>query len=205
MRRRAGTERAREQTRMVIGHWAHGSASLLQTWTGEVDFGRRSTGASMDFGAGLGAVQVDWFKDQLRDDPSPSGGPRVKVFVQGVNRWQDEDDWPIPRTRYTNWFLRAGGGLSTEAGSADDPYAAFVYDPRDPCPTRGGDLVKPPFYVPGPVDQRPILDRRDVLVYTSDVLTRDVEVIGPVSAKLFVATSAPSTDFTVKLCDVYSD
>jgi putative CocE/NonD family hydrolase len=65
--------------------------------------------------------------------------------------------------------------------------------------------VKPPFYVPGPVDQGPILDRRDVLVYTSDSLTRDVEVIGPVTAKLFVATSGPSTDFTVKLCDVHPD
>jgi len=65
MRRSAGTEEAREQTRMVIGHWAHGAASLLQTWTGDVDFGRRSTGGSVDMGTGLGVMQVDWFKQHL--------------------------------------------------------------------------------------------------------------------------------------------
>ena len=206
MRRSAGTTEAREQTRMVIGHWAHGAASMLQTWTGEVDFGRRSTGASVDFGPSLGMMQVDWFKHQLGGDGgSPDEGPRVKVFVQGVNRWQDEDDWPIPRARRVNWYLRDGGGLTTDTGGADEPYATFVYDPRDPCPTRGGDLVKPPIYVPGPVDQRPLLDRRDVLVYTSDVLSRGIEVIGPVTASLSVATSGPSTDFTVKLCDVHPD
>ena len=92
-----------------------------------------------------------------------------------------------------------------EAGPDGEPYDSFVFDPRDPCPTRGGDLVKPPVYVPGPLDQRPILDRRDVLVYTSDVLERDLEVIGPVTASLSVATTGPSTDFTVKLCDVHPD
>src|SRR4051794_2293366 len=199
MRRSAGTEEAREQTRMVIGHWAHGAASLLQTWTGDVDFGRRSTGGSIDMGTGLGVMQVDWFKQHLDGGAVTDDGPRVKVFVQGVNRWQDEDDWPIPRAKSTNWYLRDGGGLSTDAGGADDPYATFVFDPRDPCPTVGGDLVKPPMYRPGPIDQGPILDRRDVLVYTTEPLAHDVEVIGPVTATLHVATSGPSTDWTVKL------
>jgi putative CocE/NonD family hydrolase len=44
-----------------------------------------------------------------------------------------------------------------------------------------------------------------VLVYTTDVLQRDMEVTGPIKAELFVHTSVPSTDFTVKLVDVYPD
>ncbi len=44
-----------------------------------------------------------------------------------------------------------------------------------------------------------------MLVYTSDVLDRDVEVIGPVTARLHAATSGACTDFVVKLCDVHED
>ncbi|HXZ88251.1 MAG TPA: CocE/NonD family hydrolase, partial [Candidatus Binataceae bacterium] len=47
--------------------------------------------------------------------------------------------------------------------------------------------------------------RDDVLAYTSQVLTRDLEVTGPVSLKLFAASSAPDTDFTAKLVDVRPD
>jgi hypothetical protein len=47
--------------------------------------------------------------------------------------------------------------------------------------------------------------RRDVLVYTSDPLAGDLEVTGPVTLFLHVATTAPSTDFTGKLVDVHPD
>ena len=57
----------------------------------------------------------------------------------------------------------------------------------------------------GSFDQRKIEERADVLVYTTDVLQHDIEVTGPIKAELFVHTSAPSTDFTVKLVDVYPD
>jgi len=47
--------------------------------------------------------------------------------------------------------------------------------------------------------------RPDVLVYSTPVLERDVEVIGPVSAQLFAATSAGDTDWMVRLVDVRPD
>lgn len=57
----------------------------------------------------------------------------------------------------------------------------------------------------GPFDQRPVERRDDVLVYSSAPLEADLEVTGPVSARLFVSTSARDTDFTVKLVDVHPD
>lgn len=57
----------------------------------------------------------------------------------------------------------------------------------------------------GPRDQRTVESRDDVLVYTTPVLDRPVEVIGPVELFLFVSSSAPDTDFTGKLVDVYPD
>ena len=44
-----------------------------------------------------------------------------------------------------------------------------------------------------------------MLVYTGEILTTDMEVTGPVSLKLFAASSAPDTDFTAKLIDVRPD
>jgi putative CocE/NonD family hydrolase len=205
MRSRAATEIARDETRLLIGPWSHG---MFLNVVGELDFGRRATGASLDLGADLGTLQVAWLRRLLGDEASGAAGldgPRVRLFVQGVNRWRDEDDWPLARARPVEWYLRAGGRLTRDAPTTDERERAFVFDPLHPCPTCGGDLVKPPDFPPGPVDQAPILGRPDVLVYTSDVLTDDVEVIGPVTARLYATTSGRSTDFTVKLCDVHED
>lgn len=57
----------------------------------------------------------------------------------------------------------------------------------------------------GPIDQRPIERRDDVLVYTSRALETALEVTGPVEVVLFASSSACDTDFTAKLVDVYPD
>ncbi len=55
------------------------------------------------------------------------------------------------------------------------------------------------------MDQRPVEQRKDVLVYTTRPLKHDLEAIGPVQVVLYVATSATDTDFTAKLVDVFAD
>jgi putative CocE/NonD family hydrolase len=57
----------------------------------------------------------------------------------------------------------------------------------------------------GPRDQREVELREDVLVNSTPVLHRPVEVTGPIELCLFVASSARDTDFTGKLVDVYPD
>ena len=86
------------------------------------------------------------------------------------------------------------------------PKISYVFDPRDPAPTRGGAVCCNPKVFPwGPMDQRPVERRSDVLVYTTKPLKHDTEVIGPVQAVLYIATSARDTDFTAKLVDVFPD
>ena len=48
-------------------------------------------------------------------------------------------------------------------------------------------------------------DREDVLVYSTDILTSEVEATGPIMVHLFAASSAVDTDFTAKLVDVRPD
>jgi uncharacterized protein len=122
--------------------------------------------------------------------------------VQGVDRWSDEDDWPPPGVMDRRLHLRADGGLSFEPPEDGEPPGAYVYDPERPCPTRGGSILMPRHHPAGPVDQTPLLGRRDVLCFTSAPLDGDLQVIGHVRAVLHAATTAPDTDWVVKLCRV---
>ena len=77
--------------------------------------------------------------------------------------------------------------------------SSFRYDPADPTPSVGGQLVTAKA---GPRDNRALEARPDVLVFTSARLAADLEVIGPVSARLRVRASGPHFDLFARLCDV---
>ena len=198
MRSGGATPEARDGTRLLVGPWSHG---LFANVVGEHDFGVRASGVSLDLREDVTALHLRWFSSWLRDGPPIEDAP-VRIFVQGVDRWRDEDAWPLARTRPERWHLHTGGRLAPRPPAADDPPSAYVYDPLDPCPTTGGALLLPRTYVPGPVDQARILDRRDVLVYTSAPLQADLELTGPVRAVLHASTTAADADWVVKLCEV---
>jgi len=187
----------------VIGPWSHG---MFLTTVGDLDFGLRASGMLLDLREDLTALQLRWFDRWLKDvrNGVDEEAP-VKIFVQGINRWRDEKEWPLARAKATKLFLREHGALSFEAPGASEPPEAYVYDPHDPCPTCGGSLLMPGTYRRGPVDQAPILIRRDVLNYTSAPLEKDLEITGPLSMVLYAASSAVDTDWVVKLCDVHPD
>jgi putative CocE/NonD family hydrolase len=138
----------------------------------------------------------------------------VRIFVMGENVWREEEDWPLARARNTRFHLRSGGranslngdGALTEAAPEAEPVDAFVYDPANPVRTQGGgNCCDHDHLAPGVFDQRSTEDRADVLVYSTLPLDSDVEVTGPVTAELFVSSSAVGTDFTAKLVDVHPD
>jgi uncharacterized protein len=203
MRDRAGTEQARRATRLVVGPWSH---AMFGAVVGEVDFGLRAAGSLLDLREDLTDLQLRWFDRRLKGLPNGiDEEPPVRIFVQGRNRWRDEDDWPPARARPTALHLRSGGMASFAGPDSHEAPDTYVYDPADPCPTRGGSLLMPAQYPRGPVDQAPVLARHDVLAYTTAPLAENLEVTGPVRAILWAATDAPDTDWVVKLCDVHPD
>jgi len=138
----------------------------------------------------------------------------VEIFVMGANRWREEREWPPEQARARNLYLDGSGRANTLEGDGalSDRLARhgsqdhYEFDPRDPAPTRGGAVCCNPRVFPwGPMDQRPVERRWDVLVYTSRPLKSEVEAIGPVRVVLYVSTSAKDTDFTAKLVDVFPD
>src|SRR5262249_8998995 len=135
--------------------------------------------------------------------------PPVRLFILGENAWRDEREWPLARTRYTRYYLHGGGRANTLDGDGalsprppeDEPPDSYLYDPAGPTPSVPGRLERPR----GSVDQQDIERRPDVLVYSTPPLAQHTEVTGPVVAHLWAATSAPDTDWLVKLVDVYPD
>jgi putative CocE/NonD family hydrolase len=129
----------------------------------------------------------------------------------GVNKWRSETDWPIPGTDYRNLYLTGRSAANSVRGggelSFDKPAAAgqdqYRYDPSQPVLTLGGNNCCGTPTLAGPRDQRPIEQREDVLVYTSEFLKAPLTIAGPVKMKLHAATDGPDTDWMVKLVDVY--
>jgi len=140
---------------------------------------------------------IEWLDHHLGGAPAT---PRaaVRVSLMPTDQWLEFDSWPPEQYRPTPWFLRPGGQLGAQAPTAGAP-SAFTYDPAAPTPSVGGPLLAPPGKQ---ADNAAIESRSDVLVFTGPVLERDLDVVGPVDARLFVRTGSAHADLFVRICDV---
>lgn len=210
MKEHGGSEAARKHQRLIIGPWSHGVVAGAFPWR---QYGLMSGTDVLD----LTGIQLRWFDYWLKgEDNGVDKDKPVRLFVMGANTWREEDNWPLPDTQFTNYYLRSNGRANTLAGDGllsteapgDEPQDVYLYDPRNPVPTVGGQTFLPGLGVAanaGPRDQRPVEARHDVLCYTTPPLEKRVEVTGPVSLVLFASSSALDTDFTGKLVDVHPD
>ena len=170
--------RAGKQPYLLVGPWTHTSFSN----SGIII---RESLAWLD-------THVKGKQKRLHEEP-------VQLFVMGENTWRHFADWPPP-VRSERWYLQANGELSPTMPLSSEP-DRYHYNPADPTPAVGGNSLGAAKHM-GPKDNRALEARPDVLVYTSAVLEQDMEVIGPVSAELYVRSSLEYTDFFARLCVV---
>ena len=121
----------------------------------------------------------------------------VKVFVTGVDEWRSLESWP-PATKDRIFYLHGDKTLQPNAITTDSPSLSFTYDPQNPTPTVGG----PRMARGGRVDDSAYASRSDVLVYTSEPLAEDVEVMGEPIVQLAHSTDVPYADLWVRLSEV---
>jgi putative CocE/NonD family hydrolase len=146
-------------------------------------------------------IPLAWFDAHLRGERDRVPARRVTYTVTGLDREvREADEWPPAHTP-TRWHLHADGTLATDAPAAGAPASAYHYDPADPTPSYGGIGL----FSGGMVDNRELEARPDVLVFTSDALDDVLEIVGPVSAELFVTSTLDHIDFFVRVCDVHPD
>jgi putative CocE/NonD family hydrolase len=207
--------------RLIVGPWIHSNEN--RSYAGEAQF---TEDATLD----LPAFHLRWFDHWLKGvDNGVDREPPVRIYVMGGGdahktlegrifvggHWRDEQEWPLARTLPTPYYLHANGVLSPEK-TADDRPIIYLFDPRNPVPTLGGNVSSQgTLMFQGAADQRcrsdfwlcsdtkPLSARNDVLVFQTPPLAGDTEVTGRLIVKLWAASSALDTDFTAKLVDVY--
>lgn len=141
---------------------------------------------------------IAWLHDCLAGR-SPAASGTVKVQEVGTSVWTDLDCWPPPNT-HRDLHLGAGRRLA-DAPTGQNEQDAFRYDPQDPTPAIGGNLLDRS----ANQDNRPLEARSDVLTWTTDPLTHDLVLAGASSVSLFWECDGESFDAFVRILDVAPD
>jgi len=162
---------------LTIGPWSHSATGLIPAMLVE---------------------SLKWLRAYLLNDKGGLRKNPVRLYVMGKDLWQEFAAWPPEGYPPQHWYLQAGGWLATSLSSGTGP-DRYRYDPADPTPSIGGTSLT---VNSGSKDNRKLEQRKDVLVYTSQPLERDLEVIGPLRLELYTRSSLQYTDFFARLCDV---
>ncbi|MEP4891945.1 MAG: CocE/NonD family hydrolase [Aliiglaciecola sp.] len=198
MAEQSASSTSRKGQRLVIGPWPHGwnQSSKL----GDIDFGEN---ALID----APAMLLDWFDYWMKGSTKPTGlkadEAPVRIFIMGENVWRDEQEWPLARTDYRPFYFHDNKTLSEKSPAKKTGTLKYDYDPADPVPTLGGNIMMPKLR--GPYDQKPLDDRKDILRFVTEPFTEATEFTGPISAEIYASSSAPDTDFMAKLIVVKPD
>lgn len=187
------------KSKLIMGPWTHG--------------GGRNQGELVYPENAVDNFSFYMFSDMIEQYTMDNGNhfdewPSVIYYVMGDventsapgNVWLTGTDWPMNFDPLSVYFT-SNNSLSTTLPESDATFSYF-YDPTDPVPTVGGQNLN---IARGPYDQREVEERKDVIVFTSDILSNPLWISGPVKARLFVSSDCVDTDFTVKLTDVYPD
>lgn len=132
---------------------------------------------------------------------APASAEQEESFARLKEEVEDKERW------YGHLYLRQGTGrdatslnngmLTFEPPQVDESAEDFLSDPSTPLPSL---LIYPQL---GPTDHRRV--EAEMLTYTSAPLPRDLTIVGPIKAVLFGMSSAPDTDWVVRLSDVGPD
>lgn len=185
--------------KLLIGSWPHcKTVSSL----GELDFGNN---AKLD----LKEVHLRWFDYWLKGkDAGIMKEPFVKYFLMGANKWCTAQQWPPEGVSCVKYHLHSGGKANSLLGDGllnanpprNEAFDQITYDPENPVPFLPFKAGNDDKVI---LDQKVVERRDDVLVYTTHPLVEEVNVVGPIHARIHASTSVVDTDFVAKLVDVH--
>ena len=186
---------------LVMGPWTHGGWSRGDgDKLGAISFDAKTAEFYRE------TIEFPFFEEHLKGVKPAAKRPRAWAFETGRNLWHRHDAWPPAEARAKTLFFAANGTLGFDPPPTADPAApdTFDADPAHPVPYTeaigiGYDRTYPV------ADQRFAARRPDVLVYQTAPLDADVTIVGPIQARLKVATTGGDVDWVVKLVDVHPD
>jgi putative CocE/NonD family hydrolase len=193
-----GGPKAKGKQKLIIGPYTHGGLGVFP----EAKFPNPMPP--------LDVLGTAWFDYWLKGaSPVIDKLSNVTYYTMGAineqgapgNIWRVSNVWPVQST-ITPYYLNEDKSLDTEKQSNRSGKIAYTFNPDDPTPTVGGNNLTIPA---GPMDQRKVEDRKDVLIFTTDQLDKPIEITGRIKTKLWASSTGKDTDFTAKLTDVYPD
>jgi putative CocE/NonD family hydrolase len=191
MQRKNASARVRRGQELIVGPWAHWVN--VRTDLNGVDYG---PGSLID----LSGYVIDFLDRWLRKGGAEPVEKPVRIFVMGANEWWQADTWPLPEAEPWSLYLRGEGSaraLAPEPPGEEAP-DSYHHDPLDPVTSEWSMHA-------GPVDDRELALRADVLAYASAPLDEHVDIVGRPVLVLFAATTAPDVDWHVRIVDVHED
>jgi putative CocE/NonD family hydrolase len=164
-----------EKVALLVGPWEH------------MGVGLKSTTIQRSF---------KWMEKHLAGRPQKDE-ETVQYYVTGAQEWRKTDAFPLPNGA-TTFYLLGGKGLSTGGPGSEVESNEFTYDPHDPTPTIGGNTL----FRGGRKDDSALATRSDILTFTTDPLSEDLEVIGRIAVELSHSTDNPHADLFIRISDV---
>jgi uncharacterized protein len=183
-----------------MGPWFHGAWGGRSTgsYLGNVRFGKKTSEYYQK------NIEIPFFNFYLKLKGTVHDIAEATVFFSGENEWRRFNEWPAKNMEYKNLFLGAGGKLSFEKIPANDSYSEYISDPAHPVPyTEDVHLDRTREYMSD--DQRFASRRTDVLTFSTDSLTEDITLGGPLLASIMTSISTTDADLVLKLIDVFPD
>ncbi len=174
-------QRAGRDVRITIGPWMHAAVA----------------GAAESMRQSIAFFHERFRIGSLKSNPAASA-PRVRLFLMGANEWREYPSWPVPNSVDRTYYLHPGGLLGSSA-PASESGSTFDYDPSRPTPSLYGPSIEG---TSGSGDMAELERRSDVLIFSTEPLSADIDVIGPVSAEIFLRSNTEHTDLYLCLCDV---
>lgn len=202
--RKASTARMKKGQKMILGPWVHGGD--FNGVIDHVDFGPEASGDAFGVAEKIYAWFDFWLKDIENDICKEAP---IDIFVMGVNTWRKENEWPIKRTVYTDYYLHSNGKANTINGNGSlskippetETEDRYTYDPGNPVPSLSRDYSGARVIQ----DLSELEQREDILVYTTDDLAFNMEITGHVRMMLYIETDVVDTDFVCRLMDIHPD
>ena len=103
-----------------------------------------------------------WFDHWLKDvDNGILDEPPLKLFIVGADEWKMADDWPVPGTRWTPFYLHEGGWLSER-----EPWSEEARSTYDDAPGAHGGVA-----------------------FTTPKIVENTEICGPIVLNFYASCS----------------
>lgn len=143
---------------------------------------------------------IPWLNDAFAGHRCATAG-NVTVQEVGTGQWRSLSQWPPADTELQQLHLQPGATLASAPASPTGGSDTFRYDPAEPTPSIGGELLS----MSAKADNRPLAQRSDVLTYTAPTLGHDLLLGGVSQATLWWQCDGASFDVFVRLLDVAPD